>query len=481
MGIFDKSGDITVYGRNLHWKATGYLKGLSWRYKATVTDKASGVSGSASNFKSGKGAVEHATAECFKAMIAKGIITPPPTTTTTLTSLDEASLNAPEDPQQPLQQQEQQQPQQQEQTQQEQPQQEQTQELPQQEQTVKEVKQEEEKEEITEEAETTEETTPVVELEEVPVVIVEVEVEDDGQGEDKGNDDTNVINVMNSKALTNEIKDALSSSSQEFYSVYTVTSIDSDGETVQGGTDKSGDIVVYGRQVHWQASGGLKGLKWVYKATATDVASGVSGSASGKQSGQGAVEWAVKDLFQKLISQGIIIVPSAISHEQSTYYSSSSRPSPLSLISPLEESPLSMLFSRLVQPRTTSVSPNDNPFQALFSSISRFADVMDGFHSMLTSKSKSLSYSKKDNDRQSVQGIFDKSGDTVIYGRKFHWKATGYLKGLSWRYKADATDVTTGVQGHASGLKSGQGAVENAVKDCFQKLIAGGYIVIPPQ
>jgi len=53
------------------------------------------------------------------------------------------------------------------------------------------------------------------------------------------------------------------------------------------------------------------------------------------------------------------------------------------------------------------------------------------------------------------------------------------LKGLSWRYKADATDVATRISAHASGYKSGQGAVENATKDVFQKLIAGGYLTIP--
>jgi len=160
--------------------------------------------------------------------------------------------------------------------------------------------------------------------------------------------------------------------------------------------------------------------------------------------------------------------------------------------SALEDSPLSLIFSRLSQPRVTRVSPNDDPFQALFSSITRFADMMNGFQkvlneqsssSLLSSSSPSVTSSyqvtPKKSSKQTVQGIFDKSGDTVVYGRTIHWKATGYLKGLSWRYKCDARDVATGVSAHVSGYKSGQGAVENATKEVFQKLIAGGYITIP--
>jgi len=109
---------------------------------------------------------------------------------------------------------------------------------------------------------------------------------------------------------------------------------------------------------------------------------------------------------------------------------------------------------------------------------------MDGFHNSLNKHKKSAissllrSHQVQDN---TVQGIFDKSGDQVVYGKTIHWKATGYLKGLSWRYKATATDAITKVSASVSGYKSGQGAVENAIKEVFQKLIAGGYITIPPQ
>ena len=39
----DLSRPQVVYGRTIHYKVSGYLKGLAWRYKATATDKATGT------------------------------------------------------------------------------------------------------------------------------------------------------------------------------------------------------------------------------------------------------------------------------------------------------------------------------------------------------------------------------------------------------------------------------------------------------
>jgi len=389
-------------------------------------------------------------------MMAKGIIPPPPAKAVLenppLDSLDAASLNAPQDPiveETPV--------------------------------TVSVV--EETPVTVTEETPVSVEETPVVEETTTPVV---QEQEQEQEQEQVQEHEQTVIDVMGSKVLSKAINDALDESSDEFQSVYTVTTIDGEGETVQGAFDKSGDTVVYGRKFHWKASGGLKGFKWVYKATATDVATGVSGSDSGKKSGQGAVEGAIKDCFQKLIAKGLVIVPTAISHERraSSRSSSSSSVSSFPSTSSLEDSPLALIFSRLSQPRQTTLSSRDDPFQALFSSISQFAEVMDGFHNAINQKKKSavssLLRSQQTQDN-TVKGIFDKSGDQVVYGRTIHWKATGYLKGLSWRYKATATDNISKVSASVSGYKSGQGAVENAIKEVFQKLIAGGYITIPPQ
>jgi len=78
-----------------------------------------------------------------------------------------------------------------------------------------------------------------------------------------------------------------------------------------------------------------------------------------------------------------------------------------------------------------------------------------------------------------LKGIFSKEGNTVVYGRTIHYKAQGYLKGLSWRYKSTARDVISGVTGSASGFKSGEGAVKEAVTKCFQEMAARG--VFPPR
>jgi len=174
---------------------------------------------------------------------------------------------------------------------------------------------------------------------------------------------------------------------------------------VAGPFSKEGDMEVYGRQIHWKASGYLKGIKWRYKAEARDKATGVTGKSSNHNSGKGAVEGAVKDLFAKLAAGGY-----------------------------LGETPVPAV-GELVQ----------------------LAGIFEEAGPSLT-------------------GIFDKEGDMEVYGRQIHWKASGYLKFINWRYKATARDKATGVTGGSSNFKSGKGAVEAAVKDLFNKLIAGGYI-----
>jgi len=201
---------------------------------------------------------------------------------------------------------------------------------------------------------------------------------------------------------------------------------------LQGLTSESGDIVVYGRQIHWKASGYFRGLHWRYKATATDKATGVQGSASNYKSGKGAVEHATKDLFEKLIAGGYIPIGVAVARSVAAASSSPKGSS---------------------GPVATS---SDEP--APDATVSSFWTMPEGLSD------------------ERLQGVTSESGDIVVYGRQIHWTASGYFRGLHWRYKATATDKATGVQGSASNFKSGKGAVEAATKDLFEKLIAGGYI-----
>jgi hypothetical protein len=266
---------------------------------------------------------------------------------------------------------------------------------------------------------------------------------------------------------------------------------------VMGLFDKEGDIVVYTRNIHWHATGYLSGLKWRYKATARDQASGVTGSSRGWASGQGAVEEATRDMFQQLAAAGIF--PPRVSTPTPT-------PTPTPTITiveqpqqeemtRMEESPITLLVSKFLTssslssplpsslPSLSSLSSNgEDPFPFLLSSIAKFATLMDGFHNNLptttTSNSRKAIKNNIKSNQEIVGGIFDKSGDTVVYGRSLHWQASGYLKGLSWRYKATVTDKATGMSASVSGYKSGQGAVENATKELFQKLIAAGKITL---
>jgi len=191
-------------------------------------------------------------------------------------------------------------------------------------------------------------------------------------------------------------------------------------QPVLGGPfSKEGEINVYRRSIHWRVDGYLKWFSWRYKATARDKVSGVTGSASGKKSGKGAVEDAVTDLFRQLIARGI--VPALPKLTPATRF----------------------------DPQEIVADDNVAELQA--------SEAVGGF----------------------LRGPFSKSGELTVLGRTVRFKVSGYLKGLKWRYRATVTDATTGISGSSSNLKSGKGAVETAVKDCFAKLVAAGLIPIP--
>jgi hypothetical protein len=57
--------------------------------------------------------------------------------------------------------------------------------------------------------------------------------------------------------------------------------------------------------VHWQFSGGFYRWKWRWYGTVTDIQTGLTGSAR-KLSRNGSIEWAIKDLAEKLKQQGYL-------------------------------------------------------------------------------------------------------------------------------------------------------------------------------
>jgi len=80
-GGFCQDGNTVVYGRLVHYHACAYFRGFfKLRYKCRATDVATGIQASASGYKSGKGAVEHAITNLFTTLVQRGIIPPPPGT-----------------------------------------------------------------------------------------------------------------------------------------------------------------------------------------------------------------------------------------------------------------------------------------------------------------------------------------------------------------------------------------------------------------
>lgn len=61
-----------------------------------------------------------------------------------------------------------------------------------------------------------------------------------------------------------------------------------------------------GRVISYKAEGRIHKLKWVYDGTAWDTESGTSVKAKHYQSKHGAIEHAVKELIDKLKSNGIV-------------------------------------------------------------------------------------------------------------------------------------------------------------------------------
>ena len=58
--------------------------------------------------------------------------------------------------------------------------------------------------------------------------------------------------------------------------------------------------------IKYKAEGRVHKLKWVYDGRAWDVASEISAKAKHYQSKHGAIEHAVKELIDKLKTQGIV-------------------------------------------------------------------------------------------------------------------------------------------------------------------------------
>jgi len=395
-----KSGSTEVYGRIIDWKTRLYTKGLKVRYSATATDRATGIQGSSSNHKSGKGATEAAVKQCFEKLAAGGLLHP---------AQLEGAINA-------------------------------------------------------------------ISIPEVNDNEVAVEAESDD------------VEVDVSELLK---------------------------------ISKSGTTTVHGRQIKWKASAYLKGLKLRYKATATDKQSGISGSSSGHKSGKGATEAAVKQCFEKMIAAGVIPMPQAaleISTDVDAEFPMDN--SEADIAEELEEQDLLKIsksgteivagrtidwktrlytkgfkvrYSATATDRATGIQGSssnhksgkgatESAVKQCFEKLAAagYLQAPQGLTAitapeLIDNEEDVPAIVEEESDEQPILKI-SKSGTEVVYGRSIAWKSTLYLKGLKIRYKATATDKQSGIKGSSSGHKSGKGSVEAAVKDCFQKLIAAGIV-----
>jgi hypothetical protein len=451
-----KSGDVVVYGRTIHYSASAYRKGLTLRYKATAKDVASGITGSASGLKSGQGAVEHAVQDCFQKLVAAGIVVPPhPKAAPGPLSVGEEPTESTEDFN------------------------------------------------FVPEGVSAEEEVEMMASKSGNVVVcgrnihwaaggyykfpLSIRYKCDARdtasgvtfgtrGHKNGEDACKEaikqvimidmqrgvplnpnVNCPKSKVASekafNAIGDTVVSAPLEF---------EGEEETVPVlGGSKSGDIDVYGRKVHWSASGYLKGLSWRYKATAKDVASGVTGSASGLKSGQGAVEHAVQALFQNLIAQRIIPAPPAQKTE-----------------SDVDVTVMPTVVDAILEDVEDGSQHSELDLQFADDENVEFDEttMAEGAVAVLDAESEE---DDTVDPPMMLKGLFSKEGDTTVYGRVIHYKGSGYLKGLSWRYKASATDKATGISASSSGFKSGEGAVKDAITKVFQTLAARG--IFPPK
>jgi len=448
-----KSGDVVVYGRTIHYSASAYRKGLTLRYKATAKDVASGITGSASGLKSGQGAVEHAVQDCFQKLIAAGIVVPPhPKVSPTPQGTDEEPVESTEEFN------------------------------------------------FVPEGVSAEEEVEMMASKSGNVVVCgrnfhcsagayykfplsiryKCDARDTGsniafgtRGHKNGEDACKeaikqVITIDMQRGVpldpTKNCPRSKVASEKAFNTlgetvVSAPVSFEGDEEITPAlGGSKSGDIEVYGRKIHWTASGYLKGLSWRYKADAKDVTTNNVGHASGLKSGQGAVEHAVQNLFQILIAKGIVPAPPAQKTEAD-----------------VDPTVLPTIVDAILEDIEDGSQHSEVDLQ--FADDSQEMDeatMTEGAIAVLDAENE-----EEVDGSIVLAGLFSKEGDTTVYGRVIHYKASGYLKGLSWRYKCTATDKASGISESVSGTKSGEGAVKEAITKVFQTLAARG--IFPPK
>jgi len=431
LGSSCKRGSTVVYGRTINFNGCGYMKGLSLRYKADATDVATGISEHASGFKSGKGAVEHAIEALFKTLVARGVLVPAAKDAQGMETLEVLPADMPMDS----------------------------------------------KAEVDMAEKSSSGNVNVCGRNiyykagayyKFPLSIrFKCDAKDTASGISAGVRGHKKGEAACKEAIEKVMKEVAAKglpldptkncgakkvAEGDFNaaggSITTVTFAAESSEEVEiaqeKGGSKSGDFSAYGRTFHYKVSAGLKGLKLRYKATVTDKASGTVGSASGLKSGKGAVEHATKDCFNKMIKAGIITPPAQKTADGSDFAAPSIDGS---VLATLEDGSEDESDWELASAESVDLVAE--------------ADVADDAVAV---------------DEAPAEKMFSKKGTSVVYGRTIHWEATGYLKGLSWRYKASARDQASGVTGSHSGNKSGEGAVKDAIADCFNKMKAAGVL-----
>jgi len=282
-----------VYGRNIHYKACGYFKGFfKFRYKCRVTDTATGISTSVKGYKSGKGAVEHAVKNLIMILIQRGIIPPPPSSAPSLiTTADEPDAD-----------------------------------------DVNEAVDDADMSGLSHDKPAAPAVGSIF-CQEGDTQVLSRAIHYKVCGYFKG------FFLWRYKCTATDVATGISAESKDHESAggavehavknlittlvsrgiippppgaLTITEVKTDAKLKSTGNPlcQDGNTQVYGRDIHFHACGHFQGaFQWRYKATATDVASGVSASVDGYKSGQGAVEHAVQSLFATLVQRGIIPLP----------------------------------------------------------------------------------------------------------------------------------------------------------------------------
>jgi hypothetical protein len=404
------------------------MKGLSLRYKADATDVATGITEHASGYKSGKGAVEHAIENLFKTLVARGVVVPAQKTADGLDTLDVLPADMPK---------------------------------------------------TTEDVDITAEKSSSGNVNvcgrniyykggvyyKFPLSIrFKCDAKDtasgisaSARGHKKGEAACKeaIEKVMKEVAARKLPLDPTKNCGARKVAegdlnaaggaITTVAFVSDSAEEIPmekvGG--KSGTFTAYGREFRYSVSASLKWFKLRYKATVTDKASGTVGSASGLKSGKGAVEHATKDCFNKMIKAGVITPPA-----QKTVDGDFAAPT----------------LDGVVVADVEDGSEDESDWElASADSVDLLAEADVADDAMAV-------------DEAPAAKMFSKKGVSDVYGRRIHWEASGYLKGLSWRYKATARDEATGITGSKSGTKSGEGAVKEAITDCFNKMKAAGVL-----